>query len=618
MQSDEGLSLQHMRFSTFRFVVPCVSVALALVGCTMASRPTLPVEVLLTPAAMPTAVADGESAPLRPPDVFIGSAIYDEKCAACHGIKGEGDGPSAAQIKAQGRAVASLVAPARARAARPSEWHDVITNGRIQNLMPPFRGSLSAQDRWDVQAYLWALGTTPDTLQAGEQLYQAQCASCHGAKGETPVGDGEMRRALNDPRFLAARSLLDISSLILRGDPHAGIALDETQRFQVADFVRSLGYRYADPAAIRAAEATGEGVINLRAVNGTPNGAPIRNLPVTLRVYDTTGEVLSRTATLDDGGFVSFDNLPTRPDYFYQAELDYSGGRFYAAPAQFPITGTRLISDILPVFETTTDAGAISIGEMHMFVQNVGEGTVTMVEYYLFDNAGDRAYIGEAGPAGRRRTLKLSVPQDAQNLRFDGLGLGRRFFQEGDVIYDSDIVVPGQRAAQVVMLYELPYRHSRTFARKLFYPTRRADVIVPEITGPGTPFTVTGSVINQGLQQMSSGNLYVFVSDKPLAAGESFEFELRGQPLGAPVPGSDARAIGFGLIAFGLAIGLAYVVLSRARAHRPAPASIPQRRKLLMRQIADLDDKFALGEVEEETYRRQRERLKTELIEIWE
>ena len=606
-----------MKFSAFRFVIPGLSAALVLTGCTMTGRPTLPVEVLLTPAAMPTAVADGESAPLRPPDVFVGSAIYDEKCAACHGIKGEGDGPSAAQIKAQGRAVASLVAPARVRAVRPSEWHDVITNGRIQNLMPPFRGSLSAQDRWDVQAYLWALATTPETLQAGEQLYQAQCAACHGARGETPVGDGEMRRALNDPRFLAARSLLDISSLMLAGDPHAALALDETQRFQIADFVRSLGYRYADPAAIRAAEAIGEGVINLRAINGTPNGAPIRNLPVTLRVYDTTGEVLSRTATLDEGGFVSFENLPTRPDYFYQAELDYSGGRFYAAPAQFPVAGASLISDILPVFETTTDASAISIGEMHVFVQDVSEGAVTIVEYYLFDNASDRAYIGDAGPAGRRRTLKLSVPQDAQNLRFDGLGLGRRFFQEDDVIYDSDVVAPGQRAAQVVMLYELPYRHSRAFERKLFYPTQRADVIVPEITGPGTPFTVTGRVINEGLQRMRSGNLYVFASDRPLRAGEAFQFELRGQPLGAPVPGSDAREIAFGLIAFGLAIGLAYVVARRARTHRPAPASIPQRRKLLMRQIADLDDKFALGEVEEQAYRRRREQLKAELIEIW-
>ncbi|BCX05550.1 MAG: hypothetical protein KatS3mg053_3488 [Candidatus Roseilinea sp.] len=609
-------SVHHIRSSGVRVVILFAGLAAALVGCTMSSRPTLPVEVLLTPAAMPTVVADGETAPLQPPDAAAGAAIYEEKCAACHGNTGKGDGPSAAQIRAQGRVVASLVEPALARAARPRDWHDVITNGRIQNLMPPFRGSLNAQQRWDVQAYLWALGTSPEAIQAGGQVYQAQCAACHGASGETPVGD--VKRALNDPRFLAEHSLLDIANLMLRGDPHAGIALDEAQRFQVADFVRTLGYRYADPAAIRLAATTGDGVINLRAINGTPNGQPVRNLPVTLRVYDSSGEVLSRTATLDDAGFVSFDNLPVRANYFYQAELDYGGGRFYAAPAQFPITGTRLISDILPVFETTTDASAISINELHVFVQDMDESTVTIVEYYLFDNAGDRAYIGAAGPSDKRRTLKISVPKDAQNLRFDGLGLGSRFFQEGDVIYDSDVVVPGLRSAQIAMIYELPYRDSRTFDRRVFYPVQRADVIVPEVIGAGTPFTVTGGLNDQGVQQTLGGNVRLFLSPRALAAGESFAFELRGRPLGAPTPGSNPRDIGFGLIIFGLAIGLAYFVLSRVRAYRIAQEGAPQRRKILTRQIADLDDKFALGEIAEEDYRAQRDRLKRELVALWE
>lgn len=602
-----------MKLRSIRLVTLCASLVLS--ACTMASRPTLPVDVLLTPAAPPAIVADGESAPRQPPDALVGATIYNEKCAACHGPTGEGNGPSAAQIRAQGRVVASLINPTRARAVKPSEWHDVITNGRIQNLMPPFRASLNAQERWDVQAYLWALGTSPQSIEAGRQLYQAQCTSCHGANGETPVGPETTQRALNDARFLAERSLLDISGLMLRGDPHAAIALSEAERFQVADYVRSLGYRYTDPVEIRNTTLSGEGVINLRAVNGTLNGQIVANMPVTLRVYDTAGEVMSRTAMLDAAGLVSFTELPVRPDYFYQAELDYGGGRFYGAPAQFPITGTRSISDILPVFETTTQSNTLTISELHMFVQNVGEGTVTMVEFYLFDNAGDRAFVGEEGPEGRRRTLKISVPKDAQNLRFDGLGLGKRFFQEGDVIYDSDVVVPGQRAAQITMLYELPYRNGRTFERRVFYPVRRADVIVPEVTGPGTPFTVTG-LLDQGLQQTLSGNLYLFLNERPLAAGESFTFELRGQPLGAELPGSDARAIGFGLITLGLTIGLAYFVFSRMRTQIEAVAE--SQREQLARQIAELDDRFSQGRVKEAEYRKQRERLKAQLQAIWE
>jgi mono/diheme cytochrome c family protein len=601
-----------------RVVSGICGMAIMLAGCSFARHPTVPVEVLLTPAAMPTPVADGEAAPRRPPDVFVGSAIYEQKCASCHGPDGQGDGPSAAQIKAQGRMVPSLVAPARVRAVRPSEWHDVITDGRIQNLMPPFRSSLNAQERWDVQAYLWALATTPQQIESGRQIYQAQCAACHGERGETVVGEGMLRRALNDPFFLADRSLLEIASLMLSGAPHAGIALGEAERFQVADFVRSLSYRYADPVAIRASELAGDGVITLRAVNRTPNGGAIANLPVTLRAYDTNGEVLSRTAMLDEDGFVTFTNLPTRADYFYQAELDYSGGRFYAPPVQFPITGSQTISNFLPVFETTTDPSAISISEMHVFVQNIAPDTVTIAEFYWFDNAGDRAYIGEDGPDGRRRTLKLSVPEEAQNLRFDGLGLGQRFFREGNVVYDTDAVVPGQRAAQVTMLYELPYRDSRLIERKVFYPAQYADVIVPALEGLGTPFTVTGSLVSQGVQPLSSGNVAVFASSRPIPAGESLSFELRGNPLARPPVGGDGVAVGAGLIALGLTIGLAYLVLSRASTASFGRRNLPQRRRQLLREIAALDDSCALGEIDAESYRQRRAALKAELLDLWE
>jgi mono/diheme cytochrome c family protein len=61
------------------------------------------------------------------------------------------------------------------------------------------------------------LATTPQQIESGRQIYQAQCAACHGERGETVVGEGMLRRALNDPFFLADRSLLEIASLMLSG-----------------------------------------------------------------------------------------------------------------------------------------------------------------------------------------------------------------------------------------------------------------------------------------------------------------------------------------------------------------------------------------------------------------
>jgi mono/diheme cytochrome c family protein len=574
-------------------------------------------ENLIAPAVIPTLVPDGESVPLTAPDARAGAAIYAVKCAPCHGITGAGNGPRAEQIKAQGKLVASLINPARLRAVTPNEWHGVITNGRIQNLMPGFSGSLNAQQRWDVLAHVWALGTTSQTLAAGQALFVQQCASCHGAHGEMPAGDAKI--VLNSLASLAGKSLLDISNGMLRVPVHDGMtALTEAQRFAIADYVRSLGYTYADPVEAGQAKLTGDGQIVLRALNGTLNGPAIANLPALLRTYDDNGEVLSRTAQIDAAGVVTFAGLPRADNFFYQAELDYEGGRFYAAPMQMLISGTAVVSGVLPVFETTTDPKDISIAEKHFFVQDIGEGTATIVEFSVFNNSGDKAFIGEDGPGGKRYTLKLSVPKDAQNLRFDGLGLGRRFFQEGGVIYDTDVVVPGRQAQQITMIYEVPYRGSFDFNRQVFYPVTQWDVLVPEVTGPGTPLSVNG-LTSRGLQQTPSGNLFLFAGEAAAKAGDALKFQLTGQPLGAPMPGADPRAVGFGLIALGIAIGLGYFMLTRVRAIRAAQvASLPQRRDYLLRQIAALDDDFAQGKTKEPAYRKQREQLVAELKEIWE
>ncbi len=51
---------------------------------------------------------------------------------------------------------------------------------------PDLQG-FSDQDIWDLVAYVWRSNLTPQALQAGKQLYAANCAACHGEKGG---GDG--------------------------------------------------------------------------------------------------------------------------------------------------------------------------------------------------------------------------------------------------------------------------------------------------------------------------------------------------------------------------------------------------------------------------------------------
>jgi mono/diheme cytochrome c family protein len=567
---------------------------------------------LLTPAPIPVEAIQAK-APPSTPDLTTGAGIYQSKCQPCHGDAGMGDGPKAPQVRQQGGQVAKLADPALHSQAKPSDWFEVVSNGRIQNLMPGFADSLSPQERWDVVNYVWALGVTSSTIQSGKELYTAGCSSCHGkqGKGDGPQAGKAKLSDLSGPAFLAAHSLNDLATLMTQGDGHAQVKLNEDQRKQVAEYVRSFGFPYKNTATLQQQANTGQGELHLQAQNLTSNSKPVSSLPVTLHVFDTTGEVLSRTATLNQSGGITFTGLITSDSYFYQTSAVYEGAKFYSAPAQF--SGTLSISSTLPMYEVTTDPGVIHISQLHYFVQGAGDGSITVVEFYVFDNASDRAYVDKPGPNGQLRTLQVTVPSDATNLRFDGPGLGDRFSQDGNTIYDSDAVAPGQSASTIAMIYDLPYQGNKQIQRSVAYPVNIWDVLLPD-----GPMLATG-LTDKGVQQMQSGSIHVYAPSQPtVQANGILSFSLVGQLGIASAPGTGGTAIGVGLVALALAGGMAYFLVVRSRSMREVEVDVAVDRQALLQEIADLDAQFAQGKIKEGAYRRKRQELKEMLREIWE
>jgi len=106
-----------------------------------------------------TAAAGGpkviEPLPTRPPSVERGAIVFRERCAACHGETGRGDGPKAKSLKG----------PPPANLADPSVMGDKslldifrrIAIGTPGTAMPEFAEDVSAEDRWAVASYVQAL-----------------------------------------------------------------------------------------------------------------------------------------------------------------------------------------------------------------------------------------------------------------------------------------------------------------------------------------------------------------------------------------------------------------------------------------------------------------------------
>ena len=85
----------------------------------------------------------------------------------------------------------------------------------------------SEQDRWDVVAALWSLGTTAEQIDLGHRLYLKNCGACHGerGRGDGPGGKSQPKQPAdftNTRRMLAGTTAL-YTAKIRRGGMGTGM-----------------------------------------------------------------------------------------------------------------------------------------------------------------------------------------------------------------------------------------------------------------------------------------------------------------------------------------------------------------------------------------------------------
>lgn len=150
--------------------------------------------------------------PGLPPAVSEGRALFARYCVSCHGVDGDGRGPIADAV--EGPPPADFTDPGFMNDETPAEFYQAITIGVPATAMPSWDGLLTAQERWDIVAYLWTLHRVGGQGPAGD------CGSCHesgqGAaafdKSDAEVlalllGTGEHRRqAVTAARRIVARA----------------------------------------------------------------------------------------------------------------------------------------------------------------------------------------------------------------------------------------------------------------------------------------------------------------------------------------------------------------------------------------------------------------------------
>jgi len=144
-----------------------------------------------------------------------GEKIYNQYCVACHGVNGNGQGPKVNRLKVKPTDFTSGIFKFKSTSyGTPPTNNDIISTlklgVRTTSMLPQWQ--LSDQQMESVAEYVLSFSKqnlktvmpilipdapekTQTILEKGKELYQKNCATCHGAGGK---GDGLIAKSLKD------------------------------------------------------------------------------------------------------------------------------------------------------------------------------------------------------------------------------------------------------------------------------------------------------------------------------------------------------------------------------------------------------------------------------------
>lgn len=560
--------------------------------------------------------------PVQTPIAALGATLYAENCAPCHGPTGNSDGPTVSGLPAPPPKFAD---PATTWLRSPAEYFHITKFGRIQNLMPPWGNRLNDEQIWQSVYYAWSLHTDQSKVQNGQQLYEQNCASCHGLTG---AGDGpEATGALPnfaDSAAMIIRTDADLAAGWQNAHPALGEGWSEAERRNALDYIRTFSY---SPPWVSALQP-GEGVLNGQVVQGTTRGGAVASLPVTLTAYVNFAPAQTFTTTTDEAGAFQFTGLATDEGVAYIANAAYAGILYNSDIYQLSqLTPTLAIT--VPVYETTDDSSGIHINRANWLV-DFTPGAIRVGIILVFSNQLDRTFVGSmVEGVNSPATVALYAPPGASEIEFEDGVLGGRYQQVGERIYDIAPIAPGAESRQIVYSYLFPYTGTATeLEHNFIYPAGSLNLLVSELPG----LEVEAASLNfVGVETIQEVNFRHWASEN--LSNPVVRIGFRGllppdatdprAPTSA-APGAETEkshsslqvaALALGGVVFVLLAGALYLPWQRG-AMKQRSATLEEQKAALIEQIAGLDDQHAGGLLATPAWAQERARLKSALLAV--
>ena len=349
-------------------------------------------------------------------------------------------------------------------------------------------------------------------------------------------------------------------------------------------------------------------------VSGTAGAGAPQDIQVLLHVFRENGGPEIRRAEVDSDGRFVFEEVAQKSVAGYTVSTTYLGIEYTVA-----LTPEDDLASIrLSVYEVTTDLDNVSIAADFLLIlgADAPEHSISLMEIVEVANLGDRVFVPGLAGDGPMNFLRFPLPSGASDLEV------QTELPEGEVLQVdrgfalTTPVPPGEHG--VAFTYTIPYDGAALdISRSFIGGVGTFRVLMPRDVGTVSSATLT----DQGDTTIGDTTFRLLEVGEVPPAG-FVEIVLQGLPqpsiwqrlqksFGVPswalAPAVLTLAL-LGLLIFGWRRrGLSAAVATGGQA---------QGRASLVEDIAALDDRFVRGEVDENTYRAQREALKVQLLRV--
>lgn len=565
-----------------------LSIGLLLAGCAgLAGEPRIIRTLIpLTPEGIPF--------PQSTPDLALGAQIYVDRCTECHGLNGAGDGPLIGNGPNQiANVPRSFLIAETAETQTPLDWYLTITNGRIEQLMPPWRDALTDEERWAVTYFTYLLHYDAGAVTRGEALVNTL------ATGVT-LPDSEALVQIRDADL--------VNGLVI--EPATTEDWTPAQQRDVTAYLRSLtvrgGFGIEEQPLLPL--TTPEAALTTMTVSGTiSNGSTGGSVPpglelILYRIRESDFDNVSVTQSSTTGEYIFSDVSLAAGDQVYVI-AEYNG-RPYSSEAVTVGANTSSLDLPVIIFETTADPSTLQIAGWVMQI-DIDGGVLRVNQVIRVLNNGDRAYWTDTlTSAGRYAALSIPVPSNAQILSADITNPRYVVAADGQAIVDTSPILP-DREHLMNVTYALPYSDEMTINQG--FPVSFVGSL--RILIDSNDRIVADGLVDLGIQEISRIPYQVYGSELNQVGGSEFSFRVHNF--------SDSTNV---LPIVLIVTGMGLLVMTIIYLLRQQPAATSSSDQLLVdglvRQIAELDSAYADNQIEQQAYVTRRQRLKDRLTQL--